>query len=114
VSTEFPRERPLGTAKKLSGFGLHLDGEETLCGDMGLLSLLSNDCVERNSPGVPSLGTNKGSEVGFSDASVLDSVEGISGGETTDDGWFPRPSSAVLTAEVSIVIVGARGRRVEL
>lgn len=52
VSTEFPRERVLGTDRKPCGWPVHLDvGDEMLWGEVGRLSLLSKEGVRRSSEG---------------------------------------------------------------
>jgi len=84
-SRELPRDLAPGTARKLCEFP-HCDaGDETLCGDVGLLSLLSNEFAARSSTGVDRCWDG------------CDSCDGCDEGSVT-----------VPLAEVSIVIVGAR------
>jgi len=52
VSNEFPLDREPGTARKLCESFPHLDvGDDTLCGEVGLLSLLSKEFAARKSVG---------------------------------------------------------------
>ena len=106
-SRELPRDLAPGTARKLCGFP-HCDaGDETLCGDVGLLSLLSNEPAARSSIGVDRCWENCDS---CDEGSIMfplcddDRLSGILSKRSA----FPISGSLLLTAEVSIVIVGAR------
>lgn len=109
-SRELPRDLAPGTARKLCGFP-HCDaGDETLCGDVGLLSLLSNEFAARSSTGVDRCWDGCDSCDGCDEGSVTfplcddDRLSGILPKGTA----FPISGLLLLTAEVSIVIVGAR------
>lgn len=109
-SRELPLDLAPGTARKLCVFP-HCDvGDETLCGDVGLLSLLSNEFAARNSVG----GVERC-------CGGCDSCDDCDEGSVTFplcnndrlSGRLPKGTALpisgllLLTAEVSIVIVGA-------
>ena len=113
-SRELPRDLAPGTARKLCGFP-HCDaGDETLCGDVGLLSLLSNEPAARRSIEVDRCWDGCDSCDDCDEGSVTfalcddDRLSGILPKRPA----FPISGLLLLTAEVSIVIVGARCLRV--
>lgn len=98
-STEFPRERGPGTARKELGSVPHFwVGEEMLWGEVGLSPLLSKEVVATRG--------SVGDDFELGDvSSVLEAPSDI-----LFRGTALLPIS-LLTAEVSMVMVGARWRR---
>ena len=90
-SIEFPLECAPGTDKRFPPLFHFAVGEETLCGEIGLLALLSKEPVLRSS--------------GDALLSMLELVLSISPRGTES------PVPVPPAADVSMVIVGALGRR---
>lgn len=103
-SSELPLDRAPGTDRNVCGFPCDV-GEETLCGEVGRLSLLSKEFEGRSSDCGGRCCVGDGSawsstECGADDVCSSDSR--LSGTESDISG------SLGLTAEVSMVMVGAR------
>lgn len=90
-SIEFPRECAPGTDSRFPPLFHFCVGDDTLCGDVGLLALLSNDPALRNS--------------GEALLSILELLLSITARGT--ESLVPLPPAA----DVSMVMVGALARR---
>lgn len=104
VSNELVRDRACGTAKKVLLSPHSCVGDEMLCGEVGRLWSRSNEPLGRSSVGEPCDGCNPVVEDAspWTDRPVSDRVS---------IGTVWPISEDLRTAEVSIVMVGARGLR---